>query len=254
MQYFPGMRSLILVLVLVAASPVVAADFSSFDLFIPVVSRVPGGFGTNWRTDLVFSNRGDVPTTVRMVYEPAGSNTRSQGTFAVPAHGTVTIPDALLEVFELTQSYGTMRLTSTNDNVKIAAHARIYNVGTAEGEFGQLVQAMPLDQLSKKVWLNGVIGIRDNRTNIGIANPNDAVAQFSLSWYNKSGVLLGTKNDLSVQPWDVLLLNDIFAFLNAPLDDGMTLRLIADVPIYAYASVVRNDTGDAYTVMGDGSD
>lgn len=248
------MRSLVLVLILFAAFAVTAADFSSFDLFIPVVSRVPGAFGTNWRTDIVIANRSDIPTSVRMTYEPAGSNTRSLGTFGVVAHGTVTIPDALLEVYELTQTYGTMRLTSTNDNVTIAAHARIYNVGTAEGEFGQLVQAMPLDQLSKKVWINGVIGIRDNRTNIGVGNPNDAVAHFSLSWYNKNGVLLGTMNNLSVEPWDVLLLNDIFAFLNAPLDDGMTLRLIADVPIYAYASVVRNDTGDAYTVMGDGSD
>jgi hypothetical protein len=37
-----------------------------------------------------------------------------------------------------------------------------------------------------------------------------------------------------------------------PYDEGLTVRVTADVPVYAYASVVRNDTGDAYMVMGDG--
>jgi hypothetical protein len=253
-RYFSNMRSLVLALALLTTSAVTAADFSNFDLFIPVVSRVPGAFGTNWRTDLVVANRSDAQTSVRLIYEANGSNTKRQGTFFIPARGSITIPDFILEVYELTQTYGTLRITALNENVKLAAHARIYNVGTAEGEFGQVILALPLNEISKRAWINGVIGIRDNRTNVGIANPNDGVAHFSITSYDKNGVLLNTKTGLTVEPWDVLLLNDIFAFVNTPLDEGMTLRIDSDVKIYAYGSVVRNDTGDAYTVMGDGSD
>jgi hypothetical protein len=49
-------------------------------------------------------------------------------------------------------------------------------------------------------------------------------------------------------------MNDIFGTLSTAPDEGVSFLLIADRPIYAYASIVRNDTGDAYTIMGDGTD
>lgn len=255
LHYFPVMRSLILILALAVSSAVHAADFSGLEIFIPVVSRVPGVNDTRWRTDLVIANRSETQvTSVKVIYEPAGSAVPVQGSFAVPARGTITIPDVLAEVYGLHQSYGTMWLQSTNDNVKIVAHARIYNVGTAEGEFGQVVQGMPIDRLNRKVWLNGLIGIRGNRTNIGIGNPNNEIAQLTLNWYDKEGNVLGSSNHLTVQPWDVLLLNDIFTYLNIPVDEGLTIRVTSNIPIYAYASIVRNDTGDAYTIIGDGTE
>jgi hypothetical protein len=253
------MRSLPLVLALssalTAALPAAAADFAGSEIFIPVISRVPGVNHTQWRSDLVISNRSDTAeTSVKIVYEPAGSAVPMQGSFFVPPHGTVTIPDALSEVFELSQSFGTLWLAPTNDDAKITAHVRIYNVGTAEGEFGQVIQGLPIAQLGKTAWLNGLIGIRDNRTNIGIANPHNTNAHYSFSWYDKAGHLLGTRTAQTIEPWDVSLLNDIFTQLNIPPDDGVAIKITADVPIYAYASIVRNDTGDAYTIIGNGSD
>jgi hypothetical protein len=256
---FPAMRALrhtlVLAFVLLSTSTVTAADYSGLELFIPVVSRVPGANATQWRTDLVIANRGEFDdTTVKLIYDPAGNGSPQQSSVTIPAHGSVTIPDVLLATFGRQQSYGTLWLGTLHEEAPIVAHARIYNTGNSAGEFGQLVQAMPIEQLSKNAWINGVIGIRGNRTNLGIANPNNGVAKYTLQFYDKSGNLQGTVSNQTIQPWDVILLNDIFLQLHSAPDEGVTIHLIADVPIYAYASVVRNDTGDAYTIMGDGRD
>jgi hypothetical protein len=47
---------------------------------------------------------------------------------------------------------------------------------------------------------------------------------------------------------------DIIDLLRTSPDEGLSFLLEADCPIYGYASIVRNDTGDAYTIMGDGTD
>lgn len=248
-------HALVLALLLLATSTVTAADFSGLELFIPVVSRVPGANATQWRTDLVIANRGEVDTTtVKLVYEPAGASP-IQSSVTIPPRGSVTIPDVLMERFGRDQSYGTLWLGTLDEDAPIVAHARIYNVGNSNGEFGQLIQAVPISQLTKNVWLNGIIGIRGNRTNLGIANPNSGVAKYTLRWYDKSGNLQGTIANQTVDPWEVKLLNDIFLQLHSAPDEGVSIHITADMPIYAYASVVRNDsTGDAYTIMGDGSD
>lgn len=248
------MRSLTLVLVLFSSLSSRAADFSGLELFLPVISRTPGALGSQWRTDLIIANRSEfVDTDVKIVYRPAGG-AATQSTFEVPATGSVTIPDVLLTTFGRTQSYGTLWLGSSSEEAKIVAHARIYNTGHSAGEFGQLMQALPIDTLSKRVWMNGINGIRGNRTNLGIANPSNVVAKYSLNWYDRSGNLQGTLLNLTVQPWEVVLFNEIFSTLHSAPDDSVSILLNSDRPLYAYASVVRNDTGDAYTITGDGTD
>ena len=251
--YFSGMRSLVFVLTLLAASAVSAVDFTGNEIFIPVVSRVPGAFNSEWRTDLVITNRNETEASqVVVIYEPVGTAVPIQVSFNVPARGTVTVVDAVLELFDKPESFGTLWISPTNGAVTISAYARIYNVGSSAGEFGQMMQGLPIDQLSKTAWLNGVIGIRDNRTNIGIGNPNSSVATYSLTWFDKNGVQKGTMPNLTVQPWEIALINNVFGFLGTTPDEGLSIRVSADIPIYAYASIVRNDTGDAYTIIGNG--
>jgi hypothetical protein len=253
LRYVSPMRSLVFALVLVATSAVTAADFTGNEILIPVVTRVPGAFNSEWRTDLVITNRSETESSpVAVIYEPAGTNPSVEVTFNLAPRATVTVVDAVLELFDKQEGYGTVYLSPHNGAVTISAYARIYNVGSGAGEFGQMMQGLPIDQLSKTTWLNGVIGIRDNRTNIGIANPSSAPATFTLTWYDKNGVEKGTRTNLTVQPWEVQLINNVFSFFGATPDDGMTIKVTSNLPIYAYASVIRNDTGDAFTVIGNG--
>lgn len=247
------MRSLAFVLFLLAASTVAAADFTGHEIFIPVVTRVPGAFTSEWRTDLVISNRSEAESSqVVVIYEPAGSEGPVQVSFQIAPRATVTVVDAVRELFDKQEGYGTVWVSPSNGAVTISAYARIYNVGHAAGEFGQIMQGLPIDQLTRNAWLNGVIGIRDNRTNIGIGNPNSTVATVSLTWFDQDGVQQGTRTNVTIQPWEVQLINNVFSNFGVVPAEGMTIKISADLPIYAYASVVRNDTGDAYTIIGNG--
>ena len=253
LRYFSVMRSLVFVLALLAASAVTAADFTGNEIFIPVVTRVPGAFNSEWRTDLVITNRSETTASqVFVIYEPTGSHVPIQVSFQISPLATVTVVDVVLELFDKQEGYGTIWVSPTTGGVTISAYARIYNIGSPAGEFGQMMQGLPIDSLTRTAWLNGVIGIRDNRTNIGIANPNDTAATFSLTWYDKNGVQKGTLANQTVQPFEVNLINNVFSQFGAVPDEGMSIKVSANVPIYAYASVIRNDTGDAFTIIGNG--
>jgi hypothetical protein len=164
---------LVLFVTLLLACSAYAVDFSGVELFVPIAARTPGANETRWRTDLVLSSRNETEeTSVSIIYQATGG-TPIQSQVTLTPRQTVTVVDILSESFNREQSYGTLWLGSSNANVKIAAHARIYNTGNAAGEFGQIVQALPIEQLGRKAWLQGLIGIRGNRTNIGVANPNN---------------------------------------------------------------------------------
>ncbi|MGN6184209.1 MAG: hypothetical protein ACTHQM_11205 [Thermoanaerobaculia bacterium] len=245
------MRNVVAVLALLTAFSASAYDFSGNEIFLPVVSRVPGANGTQWRTDLVVTNRSDsFPTEVSMWFFPVGASDAIQHVFTLEPRQTATMHDFLFEEYGIEQRAGTVWLGARDERVKLVANARIYNTGNAAGEFGQLIHGLPPESLSKTSWLHGLTGINGNRTNIGIANPNDSRALFTLAWYDKTGESRGSVS-LAVEPWQVFVINDIFAYIGLPADEGLSLRVrSANNNIYAYASVVRNDTGDAYTIIG----
>ena len=239
---------------LLLASTASAYDFSGKEIFIPVISRVPGANDTQWRTDVTITNRSeDFPVQVSLIFDAAGPGEAIQRKFDLDPLTTVTLLDIVWTEFGVQQGYGTLWLGSSNADAPIAAHARLYNVGNAAGQFGQMMQGLPLDQLPRTVWLHGLIGFLGNRANLGIANPNNVPAHYSIAWYDKHGEFHGSSGLHTIQPWDVVLLNDIFTYVGMATDEGLTVRLKSDVPIYAYGSIVRNDTGDAYTIIGNGT-
>jgi len=250
------MRNVVAVAVLLFSSLSAAAyDFSGNEVFVPIVARTPGANGTVWRTDLIVANRSEqLPTEVSMWFFPAPSADAIQHKFTLEPRQTITMKDILFEEFGIQQRSGTIWLGAKDESVKIAAHARIYNTGNSAGEFGQIIHALPIEQLSKVSWINGIVGVDGNRTNVGIANPNNTRALFSLAWYDKEGESHGSVS-LALDPWEVMQINDIFTYLGRPPEEGMTLRVrSSNNVLYSYASVVRNDTGDAYTIIGSGSD
>lgn len=249
------MRFTTLFLVLLLMAPAaLGVDFSGSEVFIPIVSHAEGRNDTEWRTDLVISSREASRTTeVAMIFKPAGPGEAVQARATLAPLETVTFHDFVGTRLGLRSVFGTLWIGTADDTARISAHARIYNVGNAAGEFGQVVQGMPIDQLPRESWLHGLTGVNGNRTNVGIANPNNEPAVFSMSWYDSSGESHGSVS-LGVDPWQVFLLNDIFDKTGVAPAEGLTLRFRSNVPIYAYGSVVRNDTGDAYTIVGSGPD
>ncbi|HEX8618857.1 MAG TPA: hypothetical protein VF911_14835 [Thermoanaerobaculia bacterium] len=245
------MRTITAIAALLLATSALAGNYAAPQVFIPIVTHTAGANGTQWRTDLVITNRDPHRTAiVAMIYDPIG-RAPLHLTNTIDPHETLVFTDFVGTRAGLPNSFGTLTLVTDNE-APVAAHARVYNTGNAAGEFGQIVQGLPISELPRTAWLNGLIGSRGFRTNVGIANPNATDLGFSITWYDKFGESHGSAGLIVVPAYGVLLYNDIFNRVGMPHDEGLTLRITATLPVYAYASVVRNDTGDAYTIVGDG--
>jgi hypothetical protein len=246
-------RAAALVLTAVLASTASAYDFSGNELFIPTIGRTPGGFGTQWQSDLVVTNRSEhFETEISMFYFPQGTEPIQHRLNLSPLQ-TVTMTDVLLETFGIADTIGALWMGAADERVTLAAHARVYNTGNAAGEFGQSIDALPPEALGTTAWLHGLNGAEGNRVNVGVGNPSNETTFFSISWYEASGELRGSVQ-VSIGPWQTYRINDIFDFTGLARQPGATVRVFASAnPVYVYASVIRNDTGDAYTLLGTGS-
>ncbi|HEX2122935.1 MAG TPA: hypothetical protein VHL59_14985, partial [Thermoanaerobaculia bacterium] len=157
---------------------------------------------------------------------------------------SLVLKDFVKATFGRESATGIVRVAASNVDAKIAARARIYNIGSSAGQFGQIVHGMPVSKLSREAYLPGLSAAGGNRVNVGIANPANAEAAVFLSLFDESGEFHGGVG-ITVPARSVRQLNNIFEhFDDAPLDRG-TIQITSDHGVYAYASIVRNDTGDA---------
>lgn len=236
------MRIASLLLTLFLTSTAIAGE-----VFIPVAFRGTGANGTVWRTEISVSNITTNPqilpvqTTItlhRENLEPVSI------TMPLSQMEVLSIPDALWAWFGVENGGGIVRVTWENAEARITARARIYNAG-GEGEYGQGVPGVRPETLLSDHFLTGLSGVNGNRTNVGVSNPFDRHTMFWITLYDTSGLSRGSFAT-SVPPRSFRQFNDIFSHFQAgPLDAAMVRITGTDGTLYAYASVVRNDTGDA---------
>lgn len=244
------MKNAVLLALAILIAPVVqATDFAGYDLLLPVAGRTPGVNGTLWRTDLYISNadrRSAAPgEMVSIIYGQQVLHAQ------VPPRATVVLKDVMLSGFGKEQAIGPVRITSQSPAARITARARIYNAGSPQGQYGQTVQALPVHTLSRETYLPGLSGLEGNRTNVGIANPAAVESSAFISLYDREGEFRGGFSTV-IAPRTLYLLNDVFShFQGGPLD-AATIQVTTSNGVYAYASVVRADTGDADFVTGTG--
>ena len=229
-----------------------ATGLTGHDLVVPVVARTPGLLGSQWQTDLVVTNtdRDPFPVPVQVTFMnnegPAQTLYLSLGPV-----GSLVVEDVVRDAFGHDQAFGVVRVTSGDPEVRLTARARIVNVGSPEGEYGQGIPALPTASLPLRATVNGVSGTGGNRTNLGIANPHATEAQIFIDLWDAGGSLRGGVS-VGVAAHSVLQLNDIFSHLGVQPLPAATVQVTSTVGVYAYASVVRADTGDAVFVVGAG--
>jgi hypothetical protein len=231
-----------LLLVLLSTSPALAGE-----VLIPAIFRGPGANGSVWRTEIVLSNtttQTGFPVRATVTLHPTSGSTPISVEILTAAKETYVIHDAVRDWFDLEEGGGIVRVTWSEEDARISARARIYNVSSG-GEFGQGVPGLPISQLQLDNYLPGVSGINGNRTNIGVSNPHDVPVQFWIELFDTSGLSRGSFSNI-VQPRSFRQFNDIFSSFQAgPLDAAMVRVQAIDHTVYAYASIVRADTGDA---------
>ncbi len=227
-----------------------AFDIGAPSVMVPVVAHVHGKHSTEWRTDLWISNSSNVEKDITVTYYPNG-DTPSSFTTHIGIYSTIEIDDVVLSQFGKDSSQGMLVLT-TEGTSGFSARARIYNTGNPLGEFGQFVPGLPLTSCKRESYIPGVSGIGGNRANIGIANPTDHAFSCSVSVTDGDNNSLGGA-PVQVPAHSVVQVNDIFATFNIAPRGNVQIRITTgdnNNVIYAYASIVRDVTGDAIFIFG----
>lgn len=215
------------------------------DVVIPAVFRGDGALGTQWRTELVITNTmrtaAPAPVTVRLFR--AGTPVEIR-TFELAPRESYIAHDVLPQLFGIEEGSGMLMISFLDGPGRMNARARVYNVSDG-GEYGQSMRGILVNDLHAEVDLIGLSNANGNRTNLGVANPYAFPLVIWLSMSDGDG---GERGFLAIEvpPFSTKQLNDVFAafLVNEPLD-GAHVHVVAPLGVYAYASVVRADTGDA---------
>ncbi|MGN6183547.1 MAG: hypothetical protein ACTHQM_07825 [Thermoanaerobaculia bacterium] len=240
-------RLLLLSLVLFSSASAFAGE-----VLIPAVYRGSGALGTIWRTEIVVTNLTIEPqlepVPVTITFHGDGGVTKSVS-MPLSRREVIAVPDAVRAWFDVENGGGIVRVTWDNTIARIAARARIYNVG-ASGEYGQSVPGIDTNRLLSDQYMAGITGVDGNRTNIGISNPTN---QDTIAWIELIDTAGNSRGEFAVSlgPRSYRQFNDIFSHFNTgPLNAAMVRVISQNTIIYAYASIVRNDSGDATFVPG----
>lgn len=240
------------VLAIAIVFPAAALDLGARDVLVPIAGRTAGANNTLWRTDLVVTNVTTPPAPVNAYVEfHANDGGVVWESIPLQPRQSIVLNDVLLGRFGLGAATGYFRVTTSNVSGRVTARARIYNTGLTGGQYGQGVAGLPTDALTRNHFVPALSGIEGNRTNLGITNPWKVEVTAQLSLFDASGATLATKS-AQVAAERVLQLNDIFGWFGAPPVEGATVQVVTNVPVYAWASVVRNDTGDSTFIEGTG--
>jgi hypothetical protein len=233
-----------LVLLLLAAAVANAVRIEGQTIILPVIGRFPGDGGTQWRTDVfIFNPYADQATVTLKFYDGGGLR---QHTAVIDGFKSLSLPDVVLNTFSLTNGGGPLEIESTT---RIEARARIFNSGNPAGQFGQSVQGIAKDRLSRQASIYGLSGL-GSRVNIGVMNPHDHVVTVGLTVADRNNAGLWSET-FDVPPHTYRQFSNIFTLFGIPAQDGVRVSFNEfDDAIYGYASEVRNDTGDAVFVFG----
>ncbi|HKR66695.1 MAG TPA: hypothetical protein VJZ00_23410 [Thermoanaerobaculia bacterium] len=223
------------------------------EILIPAVFRGPGAQNTLWRTEVVVSNitasvhAQPVPITITLHRDNGETLNVSM---PLSPMEVLDIPDAVHDWFSVENGGGIVRVTWSDDNARISARARIYNAGE-HGEYGQTVAGVDTRKLVTDHFLTGLTGIGGNRTNVGISNPSTTPALVWIELFDTAGLSRGAFAT-SVDARSYRQFNDIFSYFGTgPLNAAMVRVSASNVAVLAYASIVRNDTGDASFVTSE---
>ena len=236
------------------ASLLILLTSSAFagEVLIPAVYRGPGANNTLWRTEIVVSNVTEglaapvVPAKITF-HRDNGQNLELD--LHLSPREVYAIPDAVHDWFSIENGGGIVRITWDGDQARIMARARVYNAGE-HGEYGQSVPGIDTWKLVSHHYLTGLSGIDGNRTNVGVSNPWSSDALVWIELIDTAGESHGAFAT-AIPARSYRQFNDIFShFQTGPLNAAMVRVISTNTSVFAYASIVRNDTGDATFVPG----
>lgn len=240
-----------LVLSAAAAAPVPAIQIDSAQVVVPVIVHIKGYNDTEWWTDLWITNPFGNSLDVKLSYYPSAGGMLTKS-LSLDPYASLYLQDIVLQTFSLNSSKGVLMVSAPAGSVEV--RARVYNTGNSVGEFGQALPGLPLDRLSHESFISGVSTAAGTRLSVGVANTSDSTLRVFIKVNDDTGARLAGAT-VTVGPHQLVQLDRVADLWDLPQRDSLTLDLItvggdSGSVFYGYASVVREDTGDATFLFG----
>lgn len=224
---------------------------------IAIAGRVTNAQGQTYVTDVrIFNPSYSSRATALLEFFPAGldPNTTANVSMAVDIapRGTAVLDDVGGSGLNITGTTGALRVTSATS---LAVTSRIYVDRRAEGlgTIGQFVPAQPRSTALRRGVMPNLANQADHssgfRTNIGFFNPTQSDVTVRLELRDSSGALFGQSTvGLRALSQQQRSINSYFPALNLDAENEMTLSFDAGAPIFVYAAVNDNVSGDSVLI------
>ncbi len=250
-----------------AGSPLpLVPSAASTELVVPVVGRTPGANGTQWVTSLEIFNTADSATDAALFFNRSGEDNTVPAASAqvtIPARGVVTFADLLGDLFAIADGTGSVDLVAA---APLLAHARVANVGSSAGSYGQLVEALPVawavgdddtpgvNQNADILYLFELREDDEFRSNLGVTNASGLTLTVDLAAFSGTSPV-GDGLSLELPPYSHRQVNRVLDALAVPAGTPLVRVNVAARGgsagrFFAYLSRVDNGTGDAVYLNG----
>ncbi len=224
---------------------------------VPSTARVLGGGGAFFTTDLTIVNTGSTDANIKLKFlghDRDGSQGPEQP-FTILARQTQTFRDVLGSVFQLTEDYGSIRVTSDSSTLSILTQTSTPGAG---GTFGQSVPGSSWSEMIRFGDIRTIPGVRQSatddsgfRTNLILASGSEFGIEIELILVTADGQPAGSLR-VTLPPLGMKQLSRVAQLLGVSgnvEDARIVLHTTTHGGVFtAYASAVDNKTGDPRTL------
>ncbi|HYC61857.1 MAG TPA: CHRD domain-containing protein [Thermoanaerobaculia bacterium] len=217
---------------------------------IAIAGRVTNGRGQTFVTDVrVFNPSYTAPATALIEYFEAGlsANATAKTSIVVNvAPRATSLLDDIATTLDVVGTTGALRVTSAS---ALAVTSRIYSDrADDDGTLGQFVPALPPSAALRR-GVTPHLANNGFRTNLGLFNPNQTDVTVRLELRNVSGALVAQET-MTLAGWSQQQrsLGTYFEGVDLATVENATLSFDASSPIFLYASVIDNVSGDSMLV------
>lgn len=226
---------------------------AALSAWLPSLAHLHGAGGTVWRSDVELHNPVDEPLTVGLVATPRGAAVPAAALGVRLEAGQALRLEDVLAGWLGVEEAATVEVASWGG--RVLAVGRTYNE-MPSGTYGQSIPAHTAAAMvqpgeeGRLIQLSHAADRRSGfRTNIGLVAPH-AAASADVELVRDDGTLLGTRR-VAVPAGTAVQLHDVFRAVTAadvPAAFAVVKPGAASGPVFAYASVVDNVTGDPLLV------
>jgi hypothetical protein len=247
-RYLPV--ALVILLMIGMAAPTAALRIGGPEVVVPVIAHNPGLLGSEWQTDVWIDNPyGDVSDVTLTFYPTNGSPVVVET--AIGEYVGLFYDDIVLNTFGMDNTKGMLIVSAPGTRIEV--RARIFNTGGGDGEFGQALFGLDTGDLRRQSYVSGISTTEGNRVSFGIANPTENSFDVNLYVDDAQDNVSLHSETVKLEPYQVIQFSDVAARWGLPESSIIRIQVNSAFNenfFYAYASVVRNDTGDASFLFG----